>query len=313
MSKNRKIDFIGKRKLAAVLSITVILIGVLFIVIQNGLNYNIEFNGGYLMHAGFNKSIDIAELRQTIHDNDIKGFQLQEFSDNTANAEYETEVIIKVETTDQNVKEIEAKILKALEDKYGREAYEIRQASSIGPKIGEELKSSAVQAIFWSLLFILIYISIKFQFRYGIAAIIALFHDVAITIGILSILGYFFDYEISLSVIAALLTIVGYSLNDTIVVFVRIRENIKKLEGMDFDKMVNTSINQTLTRTLLTSLTTLLVVFVLFLFGGEVIRDLSTTLLIGIVVGTYSSIFVASPVVVTWNNMTKRKRRLKKA
>ena len=175
------------------------------------------------------------------------------------------------------------------------------------------MKSSAVQAIFWSLLFILIYISIKFQFRYGVAAIIALFHDVAITIGILSVLGYFFDYEISLSVIAALLTIVGYSLNDTIVVFVRIRENIKKLEGMDFDKMVNTSINQTLTRTLLTSLTTLLVVFVLFLFGGEVIRDLSTTLLIGIVVGTYSSIFVASPVVVTWNNMTKRKRRLKKA
>ncbi|MCK5759925.1 MAG: protein translocase subunit SecF [Candidatus Delongbacteria bacterium] len=313
MSKNRKIDFIGKRKLAAVLSITVILIGVLFIVMQNGLNYNIEFNGGYLMHAGFNKSIDIGDLRKTIQDNDIKGFQLQEFSDNTANADYETEVIIKVETDDQNVKEIEAKILKALEDKYGREAYEIRQASSIGPKIGEELKSSAVQAIFWSLLFILIYISIKFQFRYGIAAIIALFHDVAITIGILSVLGYFFDYEISLSVIAALLTIVGYSLNDTIVVFVRIRENIKKLEGMDFDKMVNTSINQTLTRTLLTSLTTLLVVFVLFLFGGEVIRDLSTTLLIGIVVGTYSSIFVASPVVVTWNNMTKRKRKLKKA
>ena len=313
MSKNRKIDFIGKRKLAAVLSITVILIGVLFIVMQNGLNYNIEFNGGYLMHAGFNKSIDIGDLRKTIQDNNIKGFQLQEFSDNTANADYETEVIIKVETNDQNVKEIEAKILKALEDKYGREAYEIRQASSIGPKIGEELKSSAVQAIFWSLLFILIYISIKFQFRYGVAAIIALFHDVAITIGILSVLGYFFDYEISLSVIAALLTIVGYSLNDTIVVFVRIRENIKKLEGMDFDKMVNTSINQTLTRTLLTSLTTLLVVFVLFLFGGEVIRDLSTTLLIGIVVGTYSSIFVASPVVVTWNNLTKRKRRLKKA
>ncbi len=313
MAKNRKIDFIGKRKIAAILSISVILIGVLFIVMQEGLNYNIEFNGGYLMHAGFNEPIDIADLRKTIHDNDIKGFQLQEFSDNTANADYKTEVIIKVETDDQNVKEIEAKITKALEDKYGREAYEIRQASSIGPKIGEELKSSAVQAIFWSLLFILIYISIKFQFRYGIAAIIALFHDVAITVGILSILGYFFDYEISLSVIAALLTIVGYSLNDTIVVFVRIRENIKKLEGMDFDKMVNTSINQTLTRTLLTSLTTLLVVFVLFLFGGEVIRDLSTTLLIGIVVGTYSSIFVASPVVVIWDNMTKRKRRLKKA
>ncbi|NOR44131.1 MAG: protein translocase subunit SecF [Candidatus Delongbacteria bacterium] len=313
MSNVRKIDFIGKRKIAAILSISMILIGVLFIVMQKGLNYNIEFNGGYLMHAGFSKSIDIAELRKTIHDNDIKGFQLQEFSDNTANADYETEVIIKVETTDQNVKEIEAKITKALEDKYGREAYEIRQASSIGPKIGEELKDSAVKAIFWSLLFILIYIKIKFQFRYGIAAIIALTHDVAITIGILSILGYLFDYEISLSVIAALLTIVGYSLNDTIVVFVRIRENIKKLEGMDFDKIVNVSINETLTRTLLTSLTTLLVVFVLFLFGGEVIRDLSTTLLIGVVVGTYSSIFVASPVVIMWNNMAKKKRKLKKA
>ena len=313
MSNNRKIDFVGKRKLAAILSISVILIGVLFIVMQKGLNYNIEFNGGYLMHAGFNETVDIADLRKTIHDNDVKGFQLQEFSDNTTSDDYKTEVIIKVETDDQNVKEIEAKIVKALEDKYGKGAYEIRQASSIGPKIGEELKDSAVKAIFWSLLFILIYITIKFQFRYGIAAIIALTHDVAITIGILSILGYLFDYEISLSVIAALLTIVGYSLNDTIVVFVRIRENIKKLEGMDFDKMVNVSINETLTRTLLTSLTTLLVVFVLFLFGGEVIRDLSTTLLIGVVVGTYSSIFVASPVVIAWNNMSKKKRKLKKA
>ncbi|MDA3886327.1 MAG: protein translocase subunit SecF [Candidatus Delongbacteria bacterium] len=313
MSNNRKIDFIGKRKVAAILSISLILIGVLSVVIQKGLNYNIEFNGGYLMHAGFSKSIDIADLRNTIHENDIKGFQLQEFSDNTANAEYETEVIIKVETNDQNLKEIEAKITKALEDKYGRDAYEIRQASSIGPKIGEELKNSAVQAIFWSLLFILIYITIKFQFRYGIAAIIALFHDVAITLGILSILGYLFDYEISLSVIAALLTIVGYSLNDTIVVFSRIRENIKTLEGMDFDKIVNVSINETLTRTLLTSLTTLVVVFVLFLFGGEVIRGLSTTLMIGVIVGTYSSMFVASPVVIAWNNMTKKKRKLKKA
>ncbi|MBN2788790.1 MAG: protein translocase subunit SecF [Candidatus Delongbacteria bacterium] len=313
MSKNRKIDFVGKRKLAAILSITVILIGVLFIVIQKGLNYNIEFNGGYLMHAGFNKTIDIAELRNTIQKNDIKGFQLQEFSDNTANADYKTEVVIKVETNEQNVKEIESKIIAALDEKYGRDTYEIRQASSIGPKIGEELKNSAVQAIFWSLLFILIYITIKFQFRYGIAAIVALFHDVAITIGVLSILGYFFDYEISLSVIAALLTIVGYSLNDTIVVFSRIRENIKTLEGMDFEKLVNVSINETLSRTLLTSLTTLFVVFVLFLFGGEVIRGLSITLLIGVIVGTYSSIFVASPVVIAWNNMTKKKKKLKKA
>ncbi len=314
MTAKNKIDFVGKIKKALLVSFLLIVLGILSVVIQKGLNYNIEFNGGYLVHAGFYDKVDIAKIRSAFAGGDMSGIDIQEFGDTGSEAEdFGTEVILKMETSDQDIKLLEKKISAVLNDNFGADSYEIRQSSSIGPKVGNELKESTLKAIFWSLLFILIYITIKFRFRYGIAAIAALFHDVMITVGMLSLFGFFFNIEISLSVIAAILTIVGYSLNDTIVVFDRIRENVKKLEGMDFDKIVNVSVNETLTRTILTSTTTLFVVIILFIFGGEVIRDLSLTLLIGIIVGTYSSIFIASPLLIFWERSSRKNKRLAKA
>ncbi len=175
----------------------------------------------------------------------------------------------------------------------------------VGPKVGKDLRGKALLAIFWAVLGILIYISLRFRFRFAVAAIIALIHDVAITVGLFSIL----NREVSLTIIAALLTIVGYSLNDTIVVFDRIRENSKALRSLPFGQQVNASINMTLTRTLLTSLTTFIVVLTLFVLGGEVIRDFALALMIGILVGTYSSIFVASPILYEWETFSKSRKR----
>lgn len=311
MALKNEIDFLGKKKIAGILSSSIILISILFIAFQGGLNYNIEFNGGYLIQAGFKNNVSIGELRKLFKANEMNGVQLQEFS-SQGKDEYKSEILIKFETMDEDISYLETKVQSILDSKY-KNNYIVRQKSSIGPKVGGELKTSALKAILFALLGILLYITFKFQFRYGIAAIVALFHDVIITVGIYSMLGTVMDLEISLSVVAALMTIVGYSLNDTIVVFVRIRENIEKYDGFEFQKIVNISINETLTRTLLTSLTTLFVVAVLFVFGGNVIRDLSTALLIGVVVGTYSSIFVASPVVILWEKLYSKKRKLKKA
>ncbi len=308
---NNRINFVGKIKTSLIISASVILLGIISIFSQGGLNYNIEFSGGYLMHAGFYETVDISELRSVFsEDEDLRGMEIQEFSDiGTAISEFETEVVLKFKKPGRDVSSVEDSVVSLINEKYGVDSYEVRQSSSIGPKVGDELKNSTVQAIIWALIFILIYITIKFRFRFGIAAIAALFHDVLITVGMLSFLGFFFNIEISLSVIAAVLTIVGYSLNDTIVVFDRIRENIKKLEGMEFDKMINVSINETLKRTMLTSLTTSIVVLILLIFGGEVLRDLSTTLLIGVIAGTYSSIFIAAPILILWEYKRMQKRR----
>jgi preprotein translocase subunit SecF len=309
MTAKNKIDFVGKIKICMILSSALILVGIVSIIAQGGLKYNIEFNGGYLMHAGFFKQVAITEIRNAFSGTDLTGIEIQEFGDTGGEAgAFGTEVILKLKTMDRDVKELEKDVTDVLSSKFGSDSYEVRQSSSIGPKVGEELKTSAVKAVIWAIIFILIYITVKFKFKYGVAAVAALFHDVLITIGLLSIIGSFTSVEISLSVIAAVLTLVGYSLNDTIVVFDRIRENVKKYEGMDYDKMINVSINETLSRTILTGLTTLFVVFILFLFGGDVIRDLSLTLLIGIVVGTYSSVYVASPLLILWENATKKKR-----
>jgi preprotein translocase subunit SecF len=184
-------------------------------------------------------------------------------------------------------------IAKAIPDNH----FVIQQIEKVGPKIGQELVWSAIKAIFWALVLILFYILWRFEFRFSIGAIVALIHDVTITLGVFSI----FEIEISAPLIAAILTIVGYSLNDTIVVFDRIRENMKSSKkSRDIEDIANQSINETLSRTVITSLTTLIVVVVLFLFGGEVLHSFALALIIGIVVGTYSSIFIASPIVVDW-------------
>ncbi|MBN1969010.1 MAG: protein translocase subunit SecF [Candidatus Delongbacteria bacterium] len=311
MSQKKQIDFIGKRKMWVSISISVILISMIFIAARGGLDYNIEFNGGYLVQLALKSDVPISELREVFSKSDLQGVELQEFSDMSNDPDFEREVVVKLETVDHDANLIEDKIINIMDNSYGRDHYIIRQSSVIGPKIGDELKESALLAIIFSSLGILIYITFKFQFKYGVAAIVAVLHDVLITIGLYSILSLFMNLEISLSVIAALLTIVGYSLNDTIVVFDRIRENRNNMEGMEFKALVNQSVNETITRTLLTSLTTLFVVIILAFFAGDVIRDLSVTLFIGIVVGTYSSIYIASPVVIFWESLRKKKTAVK--
>jgi preprotein translocase subunit SecF len=197
------------------------------------------------------------------------------------------------------------KLKSGIEEAFPDRTIEVRRTETVGPKIGEEMKDRAWAAIIISLFGILVYISWRFEFKFAVGAIIALIHDILITLGIFSITGK----ELSLVVIAAFLTIVGYSLNDTIVVFDRIRENFSMRRRRSLEKMVNVSINESLSRTIITSLTTLIVVLFLFFAGGEVIHDFAFALLIGVVVGTYSSIFVASPVVIEWQNRISKKRK----
>ena len=190
-----------------------------------------------------------------------------------------------------------------LTEDFPNNPYDIRSVQEVGPKIGGELRRAAIMAVLISLLGILIYISWRFEFKFAVGAVAALFHDVLITVGVFSLL----NFEISLAVVAAFLTIVGYSLNDTIVVYDRIRENTKVLRRENFTNIVNISLNQTLSRTVITSVTTLIVVLVLYLLGGEVIHDFSFALIIGVLIGTYSSIFVASPIVLEWQTRSEAK------
>ncbi len=196
-------------------------------------------------------------------------------------------------------------IVEALNNAHPDNTADVRRQELVGPKVGQELRAKATLAIIYALIGILIYISLRFEFKFAVGAVAALVHDVLITLGVFSLAGK----EVTLPVIAALLTIVGYSLNDTIVIYDRIREDRRKLYGKSFVDIVNTSLNESLSRTIVTSLTTLAVVFCLYLFGGEVIRDFAFALMIGVIVGTYSSLYVASPLVVEWQVHAEARRR----
>jgi preprotein translocase subunit SecF len=295
---NVNIDFIGRRKVSYLLSATIILIGIISLIYHGGPRYNIDFTGGTLIHLKFKNPVEIEKVRSALS---MKGYGDSEITHFGS----ENDVLIRagIQRTDE---ELFVTIEKIISDVLPDNPFETQRIEKVGPKIGEELIVDAILAIFWAMLFILIYVIWRFELKYALGAIIALIHDVIITVGIFSLLGI----EISVTVVAAVLTIVGYSLNDTIVVFDRIRENLKvaQKDMNAFIAIFNKSINETLSRTVITSLTTLFVVLILFFFGGEVLRSFALALIIGIIVGTYSSIFVASPFVVDWQ---LRKSRIK--
>jgi len=313
--KETKIDFIGKRKTAFVISILIIFIGIVFMFIS-GLRYSIDFTGGLSLELDMSPNSDngstvsIEDIRSVLMEEGIADAEIQELHDMDKRRLIliKTKVIGEEENKTGFTKGDQiVNILKTFfPDNYDPETF-VRQQEEVGPRIGEELKSKAILAIFWALLGIIIYIWWRFEFTFGIAAIAALVHDILITIGIFAI----FSKEISLPVVAALLTIVGYSLNDTIVVFDRIREDIKKFRRLSYAEIINFSINETLSRTIITSLTTFIVVLCLYIFGGTVINDFAFALLIGVIVGTYSSIFIASPILVGYfsKRAARRKRR----
>ncbi len=295
--RDLNINFVGKRKIGYVISAALLVIGLVSLIAHGGPRYGIDFTGGTSLQLKFENDISAGDLRSSLAnvgyaDAEIKRIGLPE----------ENEFIIRVEKLEEG-EDAASKMEAQLTQDYPDNPYDIRSVVEVGPKIGGELRRAAVMAVLISLLGILIYISWRFEFKFAVGAVAALFHDVIITVGVFSLL----NLEISLAVVAAFLTIVGYSLNDTIVVYDRIRENTKILRRENFINIVNTSLNQTLSRTVITSLTTLIVVLVLYIMGGEVIHDFSFALIIGIVIGTYSSIFVASPIVLEWQSRTEAK------
>ena len=292
---NLNIRFLSLRNIGFGASAAVLLIGVVSILGINGIRPGIDFAGGTLLELHFDPAVQVEDIRGQLDrvpvgdaEIDLSKSEIKQFGS-------ENDILIRVTESGEGT-EVADGIMEVLESGFAASIAEmewIRRQEKVGPKIGSELSSAAVRAVLVALALIMLYMAWRFhRFLYGIAAVVALFHDVLITLGLLSL----FDIEITLAVVAALLAIVGYSLNDTIVVFDRIRENLHTARRQGFDGTVNQSINECLSRTLITSATTLLAVLVLMIFGGEVNRDFTITLMIGVVVGTYSSIFVASPV-----------------
>ncbi|MBN1326833.1 MAG: protein translocase subunit SecF [Candidatus Cloacimonetes bacterium] len=296
---NTKIDFIGKRKMAFIISMIVILAGIISLIINQGPRYSIDFTGGVSLELDLTPvnentpAINIQEIRDLLAAEGISNAEMQEIR----GRENRNLILIKTKAVSESGEKLSDKIISTIEQKYASVIDKdklIRLQEEVGPKIGSELREKALLAIFWALLGIVLYIWWRFEFSFGLAAVAALFHDVIITVGIFSITGR----EIGLPVVAALLTIVGYSLNDTIVIFDRIREDLRIYRKESYANVINHSINETLSRTVITSLTTFIVVLSLFIFGGTVIHDFAFALLIGVIVGTYSSIFIASPILV---------------
>ena len=297
--KDSKIDFMNNTRFTILLSGALILAGIFSLIINNGPKLSIDFKGGTLIAVQYTKPININDLRSQLKNVNINGqsfdfstSEIKHFGDNSNGSVRIANLENEPEKFSQNfvdiLKNIYPDALPESKDDF------ILSIDKVSPKVGSELSGKAIMAIIYAITLILIYISFRFEFTYAIGAIAAIAHDVIITLGVFSILGY----EISLSIIAAFLTIVGYSLNDTIVIFDRIRENMKALKREPVVSILNKSINESLSRTVVTSLTKLFLVLTLYFFGGEVIHYFSFALIIGVLVGTYSSIFVASLIVV---------------
>ena len=297
--KDSKIDFINNSRFTILLSGALILAGIFSLIINNGPKLSIDFKGGTLIAVQYTKPININDLRFQLKNVNIDG---QSFDFSTSEIKHfgdNSNVSVRIANLENEPEKFSQNFIDILKNIYPDALPEdkddfILSIDKVSPKVGSELSGKAIMAIIYAITLILIYISFRFEFTYAIGAIAAIAHDVIITLGVFSILGY----EISLSIIAAFLTIVGYSLNDTIVIFDRIRENMKALKRESVVSIVNKSINESLSRTIVTSLTTLFVVLTLYFFGGEVIHYFSFALIIGVLVGTYSSIFVASLIVV---------------
>ncbi len=289
--QNTHINFTKFAKIAAIISVVFILVSLISVFGLRGLNYGIDFTGGTLLQLKFDKDISSSEIRSDLESVGLEKSVIQQLGD-------KNEYLIRVGEHSGDAQEM---VESTLQDRDN--PYEILKTEKVGPKIGAELRRTAVKAILWAIFWIAVYISFRFEFRFAIGAVVALVHDVLITLGIFS----FMQFEISVSTIAAFLTIVGYSLNDTIVLYDRVRENRKKNKRLDITNLVNNSTNQTISRTIITSLTTLVVVIVLAFSQGEV-QIFAYTMIIGVIVGTYSSIFIAGPVIIEWEKRLQKQK-----
>ena len=297
---NNKFDFSSKFRMANIFSLFIFISSIAFILFK-GLNYGIDFKGGTLIELRANNT-DAASIRSTLNSMDLGDVNVKKFGK-------EGDYLIKVEQKENNDNKIIPLIKKKLSENLNTET-NFRRVENVGPKVSSELLQSGIIAISLSLAAMLFYIWIRFEWQFSIGSIVALFHDVVITMGIFSILSL----EINLSIIAAVLTIVGYSMNDTVVIYDRIRENLNKYTRLNISEIANLSINDTLARTIITSVTTLLALLSIFILGGEILRGFSFAMILGVIIGTYSSIFVASPMLkffkVTYKTLEKEEEKI---
>ncbi len=291
------LDFVGKIKYAIVFSAVLIIFSIGTILYHGGLNLGIDFAGGSIIQIKFNKAITADEIREALKSTSLGNSIIQQFGTN--------EFLIRTTESFSDQQVMAANLDQPLTAAFQQD-YEIRRVEVVGSKIGMDFQRKAIVAVLLSWIAMLIYVGWRFEFRYGLGAVIAIMHDIIITIGAVSILGM----EFTISILAALFFIIGFSINDTIVVLDRIRENVKLNPKKKLGDIINQSINQTLSRTILTSLTVFLTVLALYFFGGPVIHDLAFALLVGVVVGTYSSIFIACTIVLLFENL--RLARLRK-
>ncbi|RLE07144.1 protein translocase subunit SecF [Candidatus Aerophobetes bacterium] len=300
--KETHIDFIGLRKIAFIVSGIAIAAGLASLIFKGGPKLGLDFTGGVEIHLKFDQSPSIARIRSALREIDLEGAVIQQYG-----AKKENLILIRCGVERASQKELIGKIDKVLKEEFDEEnAFVLQSIDMIGPKVSGELRRKAILAIALSLLGMLIYITWRFELRFAVGAVAALAHDIFVTTGALS-LG---NFEFTLPVIAALLTIIGYSLNDTIVIYDRLRENLKtyRKRKTSLKHVLNLGINQSLSRTVITSLTTFFVVIMLFLKGGAVLHGFAFALLIGIIVGTYSSSFIATPIVYSWGKGGMREK-----
>lgn len=285
--RDKNFNFIKNRKIAYTISTVIILVGLISIIFR-GFNFGIDFSGGTLFQLKFDKPVSTAEIRKVLGEFNLSQSTIQKLSEN--------EFVIRTENIDT---ERRKEILSVLKEKLANP--EALRMETVGPIIGEDLKRSSLYALIFAFIGIILYVTLRFEFKFSIVSILALFHDCLIVLGIFSLLRK----EITIQVVAAILTIIGYSVNDTIVILDRLRENIKSKTRETFENLINLSINQTLTRTIFTTLTTIFPILTLYFFGGIILSDFALALLLGMVAGTYSSIFISSPLLIEWNKIFK--------
>ena len=298
----QNLNFVNYFKIFNILSLVLVLVSFIFITFK-GLNYGIDFKGGTLIEIRLeNKDIKVSNIRDSLRKINLGDVNVKNFGE-------DSDFLIKIEEKLNNNEALITKIKTTLNQDLNEEV-NYRRVESVGPKVSAELLKSGVISIGLALLMMLFYIWFRFEWQFSLGSIIALFHDVIITVGIFSLLSI----EINLSIVAAVLTIVGYSMNDTVVIYDRIRENLSKYNKLDVDQISNLSVNETLSRTLITSVTTLLALFSIFILGGEILKGFSFAMILGVIIGTYSSIFVASPVLkylnVTYKTLEKKEEKI---
>jgi preprotein translocase subunit SecF len=292
-----KIPFTRYRKIAIIVS-TVVNLAVLIMLFTKGPNLGVDFAGGTMVQLKFQRSVTLPEVRQVFEKMDLGGSVLRDFGQPGAN-----EYLVRLDQTSVEIGVLGEQIKKALTEQFGADQFEVRRIESVGPKIGQDLRQRGALSVIVATIMMGVYIWLRFDLRFGIGAMIALVHDVLVAVGALMLANYEFD----LTIVAALLTIVGFSVNDTVVICDRIRENMRKIKRETLEAIINISINETLSRTILTTGTALLVLISLYVLGGAVIRPFAFTLLVGFISGVYSTIFIASPVILIWEKKPVKK------